>query len=619
MSIHQNHWIIQWQTFLEDLPGAYIWNGRQLSPSDCQTWREALLLWSILCEDLDTGYLQSQRVIKKWIRYVSTLDTYSVGTYLKKADKFITSYIGWDNPPSSDMLSYFKHSLEEDTGINGEMLSPISRLLSEFFRSKGIPQYRACHQFLTFTSRVSFKDIPDDEVINDFIDTDENLVPPCLELARAINRIIREWFRGFSVDDVPSHGPGSTADAGRGSLRRKYDALGTDQLLSYVLRRNCPEFDRIGDKVLDRTAKLQCVPKTMLTKRTICMEPATLQFYQQMVRKSVYRWLKNHPYLRRVIKLDDQNQNRHFAYIGSLLGTISTIDLSKASDSVTWELARLAFSHTPLLPWLYATRSRAVSVSKDRVVVTKKFAPMGSALCFPVECIIFAAICELAKREVLSKRCDVTYSVYGDDIAITTEVVPIVMSYLTLLGFTVNVDKSFYNDNVFCYRESCGAEFLSGVDVSPLKISRGFESGSLDRYHPGRVENLVQLANACWAKGFLGCRRWIIHRLHHLPRDLRPVFGPGQSQINSYTSTNWKNAIRFNRKLQRLEVKGGVTSCRCKPDIDDTVRYLHYQLCALERQKDAERHRSFDELITDVINTDTGQLDHPRLVSRWLG
>ena len=618
MSKYHDHWVTQWRAVSDSLPGTFTWNGTPLTSRDANTWKEALLLWAILCEDLDTGYLQIHRIVLKWIRYVSTLDTFSVGSCLKKYDKLLINLVEQDDYQTSlNLIHSFKQNVLEETGVDERIILPIARLFNSFAIRKEVNQFRACHQFLSFISRVSFIDIPEDKVVEDFINDDRNLRPPHDELVRSISRIIGEWFRGFKVEDVPSHGPGSTADAGRGSLWRKYKHLGTDQLLSYVLRRHEYDFDHIGNFAFERIAKLQCVPKTMLTKRTICMEPATLQFYQQMVRKSVYRWMEIHPYLRRVIKLDDQTQNRQFAYEGSLTGLIATIDLSKASDSVSWDLARIAFSKTSLLPWLYATRSRAVSVSKDETIAVKKFAPMGSALCFPIECIIFAAICELAKRDLRDKCCDVTYSIYGDDIAITTDVVPVVIDYLEKLGFTVNRDKSFYNENVFCYRESCGAEYLSGIDVAPLKISRGFSSGPIGRYHPGRVENLIQFANACWTKGFLGCRRWIIHRLQSLPRDLLPAFGEEENKLHSYTYTNWKNQRRYNKHLQLVEVRSGCTSCRCQPCSDEAVRLLHYQLCSLQRQIDAKRQSDSSTLITEVINTDIGTLCSPRLVSRW--
>jgi hypothetical protein len=73
--------------------------------------------------------------------------------------------------------------------------------------------------------------------------------------------------------------------------------------------------------------------------------------------------------------------------------------------------------------------------------------------------------------------CDDVY-VYGDDIICESSAYPYVVAFLEKLGFQVNQEKSFHTG---CYRESCGKEYINGIDVtgpyfprSPLKSLLNF-------------------------------------------------------------------------------------------------------------------------------------------------
>ena len=81
----------------------------------------------------------------------------------------------------------------------------------------------------------------------------------------------------------------------------------------------------------------------------------------------------------------------------------------------------------------------------------KKFAPMGSALCFPIECIIFGSIVRLANRE---KGVNTEFRVYGDDLVVDDRIFLKVIELLEVFGFRVNVDKTFFPYHPF--KESCG-------------------------------------------------------------------------------------------------------------------------------------------------------------------
>lgn len=566
MSELQNQWLRNWEVVADHLLRvSYIRDSLPLSSRDCETWGEALLLQGMLMCDLSLSKEIDFRAAKHWCFNLARMDCMEVISVMKEVDSWVTASIEEGCIRDYRSFGRFKRDLVTRFPDTGEIISPVVRDIEALLCHWEPERYRAIHQFLTFMGRVSLKDIPDDSVIEEFVETDRCLASPNAALARAVNTVLREWLAGFRVEGLPFHGPGSTADAGKVSVLCKYAHLGSDALLDYVLQRHgyqADDFLPLGRNPWCRTAKLQCVPKSSSTKRTICMEPATLQYFQQMVRKSLYDYMENHPVIRQHISLRDQSRNRRAAYIGSCLGTIATIDLSKASDSVTWDLARLAFRGTPLLPWMYATRSNSVALPGGEVVAVRKFAPMGSALCFPIECLVFASVCEVAKR-LYGRHCSSSfYSVYGDDIAIETEMSSVVISYLEQLGFTVNRDKSFLHSDVFAYRESCGGEYLGGLDVSPLRIPRRFQGGRVTPHHPDQFEGHIDLANRCWDYGFLGPRRWVIHRLMALPGHLKPPFGESNSSLHSYDHSNYLLGRKWSSDLWCYKYRHGRTSVR---------------------------------------------------------
>jgi hypothetical protein len=172
---------------------------------------------------------------------------------------------------------------------------------------------------------------------------------------------------------------------------------------------------------------------------------------------------------------------------------------------------------------------------------------MGSAMCFPVECIVFAAIVEWAIMHAHGDPRHSNYCVYGDDIIVETEFAPAVVTALEEFGFTVNHEKSYYRETVLNYRESCGGEYVFGEDVTPVKVSRKFHG--LDRPSlmgdVSHYEGAIELAN-----NLLDCsptaRLMIIQALNSLPQWARPLFVglDEDGGIKSPTPTNWRLAKR---------------------------------------------------------------------------
>ena len=230
----------------------------------------------------------------------------------------------------------------------------------------------------------------------------------------------------------PQHGPGGVAGHGRCTLEVKYKDLTYDQRLCYAF--GTPDWV-VGPvrSTLDRISETIFVPKSFKSFRTISMEPTTLQYFQQGVWKAIDSQVRRNSYLRRRIDFHDQERNQRLAAQGSLMRDYATLDLSAASDSVSYVLVKKLFKGTWLLRYLVTTRSTKTIFPDGTFLDLKKFAPMGSSLCFPVESIIFASICEYVTRR---HHVNGHYSVFGDDIIVPTQCAETTIQLLNSLGLS---------------------------------------------------------------------------------------------------------------------------------------------------------------------------------------
>jgi hypothetical protein len=249
------------------------------------------------------------------------------------------------------------------------------------------------------------------------------------------------------------------------TLQEKYESLIHDfQYDSIdVWRRSVWSFN------LGCTARLTTVPKTFSSARTIAPE--------ECLRQAVaHRMFSLRQWELPGINLQDQSVNQHFAKEGSITGTWCTIDLSHASDDVSWTLVQDIYRYAPYyLHFLGRIRPSEIVVNQKRYPLYS-FATMGNSMTFLVESEVFWLITKAAVH--FAQRCGVMCSdavvVYGDDIICASEAYPFVEAFLTTLGFSVNIGKSFAEGR---FRESCGKDYLAGQDVSsPYFPRRPLES-----------------------------------------------------------------------------------------------------------------------------------------------
>lgn len=202
------------------------------------------------------------------------------------------------------------------------------------------------------------------------------------------------------------------------------------------------------------------VPKDAHSRRGCCMEASGALAFQL----GVGRYLKNRYRTTFKVDLADvPSYHQALARIGSWTGHLATIDLSKASDSLT----RLAVGL--LLPddWFVLLNSLRAPAVKLRGTWhgLEMFSSMGNGFTFELETLIFHALA----HSVVKRRG--TVSVFGDDIIVPAEYAEEVIALLRYFGFETNSSKSFISEDVK-FRESCGGDFFEGLDVRPFFIKK---------------------------------------------------------------------------------------------------------------------------------------------------
>lgn len=555
MSKTSNQIILIWKDAEDLLRRNYksvLNNGQELSVLQVEILQDAIsltvLAWLDILSDFD-GY--STRWVRPWLMKVMELDLHDLVEFLKASDSLLlrTTLDEYDNIRTYDD---FKRHLKDSFPFSGDLLGPLSKKLDRWLRYSDVTSFACVHTAFVFLTRLNLPGLKSlqEKACEDYLIGEEKLKTS--DFTSLEQAIITDWFPASSASFLyenwrPKHGPGITADiSGEVSLCRKYKNLRKDAMLNYLDKRlgNISIYPRLSKKNLDRTAKVVFVPKSIDKLRTICAEPTTLQWYQQGFLQSIMAYideprmlpntggkLVNHP-LRRRVDLKDQKLSRRDACNGSKDGSFATLDLSAASDSVSWPMIQQWTRKSALLAVCWATRSRFCRLPKaslplgaPALLKTDKFAPMGSALCFPIEIIVFCAIIEAAIKEDCGKSPHKSrYRVYGDDIIVELEYAEAVIARLERNGFKVNTSKSFYKKGTHNYRESCGGEYLDGVNVTPSRLSRRFAGyRDLKGSDASRIEALIEHCNEFYTS-LPSVRRRLIASLMEMPIEFRPLF-----------------------------------------------------------------------------------------------
>lgn len=284
----------------------------------------------------------------------------------------------------------------------------------------------------------------------------------------------------FSWDSaVPSmaFGPGASI----GLTRKKRHAVykfglerptvtGECATLAEILVRTSPQWSKTvpvtsgkpeGCFSVVRGSRVTTVPKSAKTDRVIAIEPLMNMYVQ----KGIGSMIRNR--LRRVgIDLDSQKRNQEAARKGSIDGSLATIDLSSASDTIAMGLVEW------LLPsdWVLAMkvcRTKSCTLPSGEEILLRKFSSMGNGFTFELESLIFWGLSK-AVIETLGESSH-EMCVYGDDIIVPVTCCDLLFKVILEAGFIPNPKKTFSSGP---FRESCGKHYFQGHDVTPLYIRK---------------------------------------------------------------------------------------------------------------------------------------------------
>ncbi len=450
--------------------------------------------------------------------------------------------------------------------------------------------------------------------------------------------IFRDLFTAVDSDIyyskiIPRHGPGTTQDRTLGNKKYRWRTW-TDRL-EHLFPAREHLFSRIGlsfdgppvgwlEPGAEPPVRVITVPKTLKTPRIIAVEPVHMQYMQQAIMLDFVKRIEEDYLSSSFIRFLDQEPNQRLAWRGSLLGDLATLDLSEASDRVSNQLVRALFSRFPhLAEAVDATRTRKADVDGHGVIRLAKFASMGSALCFPVESMVFMTVifCGIEKqlnRQLTRKDIESfmgSVRTYGDDIIVPVSYVRSVVSALSDFGLKVNTGKSYWTGK---FRESCGKDFYAGFDVSVVKVRREIPTR---REQSDELVSAVSLRNQLFEFGFWSA----VEFMDKVIMDIIPFpfVHPNSPALGRFQDGHLHDVQRWDPRLQRPLVKAAVVDAPLPHDELDGVDALAKVLRQAELQ---EFLKGASETVKSLFEITTAT-DHlrragrPRIVrtkTRWV-
>jgi hypothetical protein len=252
----------------------------------------------------------------------------------------------------------------------------------------------------------------------------------------------------------------------------------------------------------------------------------------------------------------------------------------------------------------------------------KKFASMGSALCFPVESMYFYTICvaALLKEQNLPVTHDNCFKVsrdvyvYGDDIVVPTTYASVVLDYLQKYNCKVNTHKTFYTGR---FRESCGVDAYLGELVTPIYLRQDVPQ---NKQQAKRVISWSATANQFYRKGYWNTATYMHNVCEKILDRFYPYLSETSSGLGRVSFLGFRSVRRWNRKFQRFEVKAWVPSPVFRKDQLDGYAALQKCILAMERRNASlivgdtlvdDWFRDYD--LQQVIETDHHHLERSAL------
>jgi len=376
-----------------------------------------------------------------------------------------------------------------------------------------------------------------------------------VNVAREAKILLSRLFSSFDPKDIyPRHGPGAVATKQQlwdkyrwtnisARITRMYPL---DEYFYSSLGHVCDsvkEISSLNDASLP--ARVILVPKDSRGPRLISCEPVDFQWIQQGLGRAIVELVEGHYLTQDNVFFTDQVPNRNGARIGSIEGRYATLDLNEASDRVSLELVRLLFP-PHIYEYLEACRSSSTVLPDGREIELRKFAPMGSCLCFPIMALTIWSILTAAAPDAYTRE---RIYVYGDDVIVPTAYAADAMEQLESFGLKINRDKSCISG---LFRESCGMDAFKGYDVTPVRLRTVWSSSR----SPSSYTSWIAYANSFYDRGFYSIYDYIVERLHQLYGAI-PTKDMHLACPSLSVATEHQRPIqsRSNLKLQKLEYK----------------------------------------------------------------
>lgn len=394
---------------------------------------------------------------------------------------------------------------------------------------------------------------------------------------------------------IPRHGPGATSQ--RVSGNAKYDIREWHTRLEHsfpVADYAIPNYGyahdlsriRMVPPGAERPVRVVTVPKTLKTPRIIAIEPVCMQYTQQALMAEFVEALEcppsHHDYYGGHINFTDQTVNQRLALDSSITGRLATIDMKDASDRVSACTVWLMLESVPSIrEAVFACRSIRADVPGFGIMPLYRFASMGSALCFPIEAMVFytLAICGILRAQGnpitphFVREAGRSVYVYGDDIIVPVEFVSFVQNELEGFNLQVNTGKSFSTGK---FRESCGTDAYDGEVVTPIYVRDTFPTGRQDTT---RLTSWVSLRNQLYKAGYWNAARFVQGQLSRLATF--SIVRETSGLLGWHSFTHVSEAHRFNRDTWSWETRSSVVRLEPKRSVlNGSPALLKYMLAS---------------------------------------
>lgn len=460
-----------------------------------------------------------------------------------------------------------------------------------------------CYSF--YKLQLPYEEEQEKKVITDFVQTDGE-VPDLYDHLGNEDRMVMHVARGLvcrvanmldPYSGIPRHGPGAVATGEIQSEKHKFkryytrlaDRFSYDEWFFCNPSHLCDSLQELQsmESIEAGTAKVVLVPKDSRGPRLISCEPLEYQWVQQALCSVLVTGIEQHPLTKGRVNFTRQDVNRELALTSSLTGEFVTLDMKEASDRVSLALVKELFPQR----WydaLYACRTPQTKLPNGIVHQMKKFAPMGSAVCFPVESLVFWSLCvatlRVKHKQSLRKAISSVY-VYGDDIVCKSDSHGLIVSTLPVFGLKLNEDKCCVTG---FFRESCGMDAFAGHPVIPVR----FRTPWSHRPKPAVLASYTAQSNELYEQGLWRTSQYIFEQLQQNWGSKIPVVSDRNIGCIAFVRPDWSSGTlnrarwRYNKCLQRTEVLG----FRLKSEEISTQTFGYPLYCAFLREWREKSH-----------------------------